>query len=304
MRKGVDKFDLRDDEWMMVEDELLQTAKIFTRHLHLAEYERMKVEMEERAKNAAARPVVPDAKPSGDGRFKKRAEQQTKSQKKALRDFFTAASDDDEDLTAKNQKPASHTAQVAISKPRKEPAVLRLRSNHKDTSDSEDLDAIQRPKKQSAAAEKVASATADTNPAPAPTEFIKPALPTNSRTRAKPRRPTPFDMWDDFTPNRSSSPPKQADASTSHRSDNSNRQSSAPKPKTSSTSSSVSSTPPPLHTKAPARSSDLFSDPDSRKRDNLSKGASDRLAKRKAEKGKESQSKSSKHVDDIPTFLF
>jgi hypothetical protein len=302
MRKGIDKFDLRDDEWMMVEDELLQTAKIFTRHLHLAEYERMKAEMEERAKNTAARPVVSDAKPSDDGRFKKRAEQQTKTQKKALRDFFTAASDDGEDVTTEDQTPTSHTAKAATSGPRKNPAVQRLKSNYKSTSDSEDLDAIQPPTKQSATVEKSATVTTETIPTQTSTEFIKPALPTNPRARTKPRRPTPFDMWDDFTPNRSSSPPKQALASTSHRSATSNGQRSALKPST--TSSSVSSTPPPPHTKAPARSSDLFSDLDLRNRDKLSKETSDRLAKRRAEKEKESQSKSSKHVDDIPTFLF
>ncbi len=31
-----------DDAWVMVEDEFLETAKIFTRHLHHAEYQRMK----------------------------------------------------------------------------------------------------------------------------------------------------------------------------------------------------------------------------------------------------------------------
>ncbi len=52
MRTGVSKFDLWDDEWMMVEDEFLETAKLFTRHLHIAEYDRLKETIEAKKKEA------------------------------------------------------------------------------------------------------------------------------------------------------------------------------------------------------------------------------------------------------------
>ncbi|KAL5116553.1 hypothetical protein ACEQ8H_005549 [Pleosporales sp. CAS-2024a] len=60
MRKGVSRFDLRDDEWMMVEDEFLETAKLFTRHLHIAEYERLKqsIEAKKRDQVQVTRPVM------------------------------------------------------------------------------------------------------------------------------------------------------------------------------------------------------------------------------------------------------
>ncbi|KAF2869803.1 hypothetical protein BDV95DRAFT_629706 [Massariosphaeria phaeospora] len=89
MRPGVDKFDLRDDEWRMVEDEFLHTAKLFTQHLHLEEYELLKKNMEE--KKAVARPVVRDAKPSVESQFKERAKTQGKAQRRAMKDFFRAS---------------------------------------------------------------------------------------------------------------------------------------------------------------------------------------------------------------------
>ncbi|PVI08558.1 hypothetical protein DM02DRAFT_607946 [Periconia macrospinosa] len=85
MDSGVNKFDLRDDEWIMVEDEFLQTAKLFTRHLHLAEYERMKSTIDEKKSNIS-RPVVLNATPSSKGKFALKAEEQTKAQQRALED--------------------------------------------------------------------------------------------------------------------------------------------------------------------------------------------------------------------------
>jgi len=38
----------QDDKWVMVEDEFLETAKLFTRHLHHAEYQRLKLLAKER----------------------------------------------------------------------------------------------------------------------------------------------------------------------------------------------------------------------------------------------------------------
>jgi hypothetical protein len=308
MRKGVDKFDLRDDEWMMVEDELLQTAKMFTRHLHLAEYERMKAEMEERTKQSAARPVVPDAKPSDEGRFKQKAREQKRTQKKALRDLFAATSDDEEeDDSTKIQHADPQTAIVTTNTPRKNPAIQRVNPHHKSASDSDDLDVPRRSTKPAVTADKVESSAADIDPKQTPSKFVKPALPLNARARAKLRRPTPFDMWDDFVPNRPSSPPKSGTSATPHSSSTTKVQAPAMQPTLScaSTSSSPStSTLPSPRTKSPARSSDLFGDLDFPKRGGLSSETSYRLAKRKAEKEKDAPSKSNKSVDDIPTFLF
>jgi hypothetical protein len=62
MHKGVDKFHLHDDEWMMVEDEFMETAKLFTKHLHLAQYETMREEIAK--KKSILRPVVSSETPS------------------------------------------------------------------------------------------------------------------------------------------------------------------------------------------------------------------------------------------------
>ncbi|KAH7388629.1 hypothetical protein BKA66DRAFT_415082 [Pyrenochaeta sp. MPI-SDFR-AT-0127] len=95
MRMGVSKFDLRDDEWMMVEDEFLETAKLFTRHLHIAEYEKLKERIEEKKKEAkAARPVVANAKMSVEGAMKEKATVQEQKQRKAIRDVYASHDDD------------------------------------------------------------------------------------------------------------------------------------------------------------------------------------------------------------------
>jgi hypothetical protein len=41
MEVGLDK----DDRYRMVEDEFLEAAKMFTQHLHAAEYQRMKCQI-------------------------------------------------------------------------------------------------------------------------------------------------------------------------------------------------------------------------------------------------------------------
>ncbi|EUC50134.1 hypothetical protein COCMIDRAFT_82736 [Bipolaris oryzae ATCC 44560] len=95
MHDAISKFDLRDDEWMMVEDEFLETAKLFTRHLHIAEYEKLKEMIEEKKKGAdVPRPVVPNAKMSDIGTMKDRAKVQEQKQKRALQDVFASQEDD------------------------------------------------------------------------------------------------------------------------------------------------------------------------------------------------------------------
>jgi hypothetical protein len=291
MRKGVDKFDLRDDEWMMVEDELLRTAKMFTRHLHLAEYERMKADMEERTKHSTPRPVVADAKPSVDGHFNRKAKEQMKTQKKALREI-NAAPAHDEDQVPRPKHTASITVTRPTGRPQRDLTTQRMKTNTKSASDSDDLDTPKYPAKHAATPNKLNPPRTETDSDSTPTEFVKPALPLNARARAKLRRPTPFDMWDDYTPNQPS-PPSQTSPTTRKQGP-----SSAPKVRASTTIK------PTVSIQPASTTVDLFSGLDYLKRDRLSKETSDRLAKRKAEREKETPSKSAKSIDDIPTFLF
>ncbi|OAK98565.1 hypothetical protein IQ06DRAFT_224785 [Phaeosphaeriaceae sp. SRC1lsM3a] len=102
MRKGISKFELRDDEWMMVEDEFLETAKLFTRHMRLAEYQDLKeqIEAKKREQVQAPRQTVAGGKLSAEKSMKKKAEVQEKRQRKALQDVF-ALQDDDNNAEAK-----------------------------------------------------------------------------------------------------------------------------------------------------------------------------------------------------------
>ncbi|CAI6247371.1 unnamed protein product [Periconia digitata] len=132
MDRGVNRFDLRDDEWIMVEDEFLQTAKLFTRHLHLAEYERMKTTIGQKRGNIS-RPTVQDARPSIEGEFKLRAEEQQKSHEKAIKNV-------DMSLV----KPTYGSFKKPISTKRNAKNIGGSLSvpaeNNMDTSDSDDLD--------------------------------------------------------------------------------------------------------------------------------------------------------------------
>ncbi|KAF2638089.1 hypothetical protein P280DRAFT_471750 [Massarina eburnea CBS 473.64] len=217
MDKGVDKFDLRDDEFMMVEDELLQTAKLFTRHLHLAEYEKMKTEIEEKKSRneKTPRPVVVGVKPSIEGQFKKKAHEQAKAQNT----FFDA-----EDASEQEESSMRQAAMTNRTIP-----STKTRVNN--GSDSDDLDAPQPPTTTKYTAPlkpppKQLSRPAESTAELPSSSFVKPALPAlsnaNARARARARaarmnRPSSLiDEWDGFKPNdtsparRSSSPVKHA----------------------------------------------------------------------------------------------
>ncbi|KAF2856413.1 hypothetical protein T440DRAFT_463758 [Plenodomus tracheiphilus IPT5] len=218
MRKGVSKFDLRDDEWMMVEDEFLETAKLFTRHLHIAEYERLKEKIEAKKQEAEiARPVVPNTKLSFQSAIKEKAKVQEKKQRNAIRDVFA---NQDEDLE-------SFTTRTSFSRPIHPPAASDSNS------DNGDLDAIRPPprhalpsksalasisnrhpttglqKTPTTSSSSKPSTLAQPNPNPhqtaPPPSFKNPVLPTTTTTTTKPRtrpqpRTTPFDMLDDYAP--------------------------------------------------------------------------------------------------------
>jgi hypothetical protein len=305
MRKGVSKFDLRDDEWMMVEDEFLETAKLFTRHLHIAEYDRLKASIEARKSEAeVARPVVGGAKRSVDGELKERVRVQENRQKKAIRDVFASQGDSSEDDRASYQSRPSNV-RLMTSKP------LPTTSMSQEI-DSDDLDAIRPPKPRSPSP---ATATA-AKPLPAtrqrPTQFptskpaikpfVKPTFPAkkaSARSRTRPPRMTPFAMLDEYTPPAfdTRAPPT---ASSRGRPRSQSTSSNHPSPQT---SQSITA-----QAVKPRRSIDLLDDWGAAKDSGgISKDVADRIAKRKAERAKRGDVKEQKRstdVDDIPTFLF
>jgi hypothetical protein len=279
MRKGVSKFDLRDDEWMMVEDEFLETAKLFTRHLHIAEYEKLKERIEEKKKEQVqgARPVVAGGKMSTEGSFKKKAEVQEKRQRKALLDVFASQEDGNE----------NDQASASVAKPTLTSPTLSKRPTAHDPDDDDDLDfsnpVFKRPPRPTAS--KIASYPASKSASPAtPTpRFAKPAIPAPKprATISRKSRATPFDMLDDYVP-RANQPP------------------SIPPVKSPISSSPVR--PPVVQQKD---SSPVKPQIKEEWGSGMSKETADRIAKRKAEREKEREGKRKKNVglDDIPTFL-
>ncbi|KAL5389921.1 hypothetical protein DPSP01_001980 [Paraphaeosphaeria sporulosa] len=304
MLAGVDKFDLRDDEWMMVEDELLQTAKLFTQHLHLAEYETLKTKMEELRKETAARAVVPNAKPSVDAYFKRKAQEQAQMQKKALREIVsTHDSESEGDEEPQRAVPDRTAPSLLPARP-----LSRARAPANETaSDSDDLDMPERPPTMKLSTI-LPKDTVKNVPAKRPEVFVKPA----SKTPSKPARVQRRNVWDDWdelnaspkpliparspsrTPNRASSPKKAIRTST-------HQQSSSP----------ISSLPTLITkrahnvTSAPSKGATTILDDEDLnppKRIHLAKDTADQLAKRKADKDREEKKR--QKYDDIPTFLF
>jgi hypothetical protein len=326
MFTGVDKFDLRDDEWMMVEDELLQTAKLFTRHLHLAEYETLKTKMEELRKEAAPRPVSSNVKPSVEGHFKRKAQEQAKRQKKAIRELVSTRDSDSEggeepQRVAPNRSTSSFlparqltTAKApATSGPlstTRAPATLRPVHtsggiSHDIASDSDDLDAPKRLpiKKNSIMSSK---ATADDVPAQKPEVFVKPATPSKTQNKpARGQRRNLWDDWDELTANHKPSIPVPSPY----------RVSSPTKTVGSPATQPISSPTTPIHTPITKQTGTGCSVPAKRpptplnddalnppKRTQRPNNTADRLAKQKADKDRDEKKK--QKYDDIPTFLF
>lgn len=288
MRKGVSKFDLRDDEWMMVEDEFLETAKLFTRHLHIAEYEKLKERIEAKKKEQvqAMRPVVAGGKLSVEGTMKKKAEAQAKRQYKAIRDVFASQDDEDEEDTPTTATLAG-SSRAAASTLKRPPVPV---TSH--DSDSDDLDASRPPCSRPIAFKSVSASSPTAGPKPASPatpmqklaslapSFVKPFLPASKPRGARKSRFN-VDMLDDYVPP-------------------ANRTSFADESKASTT---------PARSKAhipttPVRSSSPVKPAAEVRASGLSKETAERLAKRKAEREKDNDGKKkSVKLEDIPTFL-
>jgi hypothetical protein len=320
MHKCVSKFDLRDDEWMMVEDEFLETAKLFTRHLHIAEYEKLKATIEEKKKDAAevARPVVADAKRSTSGAMKEKARVQALKQKKAIRDVFASQEEEDQKerttLSSRTNLVSSFIASRnnATAGPKPVPNKSAAQDSE---SDSDDLDAprlsakpaskattaLTAVRKNSTVAEQKSASSPAPNPKPPNPTFAKPAPPTAAaKSRSRISCATPFEMLDDWVSSKSrtlsASLPKQP-AKTSHVSRI---------PNNSKHSQSFTSSDDRGAAKV-GRSTDSFNEHASTEKQSInSGGVVDRLAKRKAEQEKDEKERKRKaaKLDDIPTFLF
>ncbi|KAH7559480.1 hypothetical protein BM1_04417 [Bipolaris maydis] len=334
MHGAISKFDLRDDEWMMVEDEFLETAKLFTRHLHIAEYEKLKEMIEEKKKGAdAPRPVVPNAKMSDIGAMKDRAKVQEQKQKRALQDVF--ASQDDDEAQEQRSSLSTHVSRNLTTLPHavskralggtaKQQPVARGVSD----SDSEDLDTVRPPAKPALKAATSAPSKISSSPSrpisastPSLTTklsspiFTKPALPptytkpTPPPTPAKPRSRTslakPFDMLDDWIPSKSQPSPKVSLERPSI------QPLTSPTPvisKPTRSFDSIEMAKPSLPARSASSSAEMGAQQISSGGSVRSKDVAERLAKRKAEREKKEGEKEKKRrtvdVDDIPTFLF
>lgn len=313
MLTGVDKFDLRDDEWMMVEDELLQTAKLFTQHLHLAEYETLKTKMEERRKEAAARPVVSNSKPSVERRFKRKAQEQAQKQKSALREVISThdsdSGGDEETQRAIPNRTTSSFRSTKTSSAAGAPATSRPLQTARDvlddaTSDSDDLDAPKRPPTARTSSIPL-DAPVQASPARRPDIFAKPAIPSRTPNRpARTQRRDVWDDWDELNTDTKPSLPAPSPSRTPSRAPLPTNQHSSP-PTTASTTPITNR----YHNTAPApskRSTTIRPDDDldPPKRTHLPKDTADRLTKRKSDKDREEEKKRKQKYDDIPTFLF
>jgi hypothetical protein len=329
MRSGASKFDLRDDEWMMVEDEFLETAKIFTRHLHIAEYEKMKETIEAKKQAEVARPVVPNAKLSINGAMKEKAKIQEQKQKKAIRDVFASQKDEDDEDDEADHTTTTRTsfnrATSSFSVPRRILPTTLKRPPHPlaaQVGDSDDLDA---PRLSSRSASRL---TATPTPTPAPTRnpaerlkstssqapntgdsgvaFTKPSLPAaGSKSRSRISRATPFDMLDDWVPNKTQSV-SQSSSLGQHDGRTPEPLKPSPRPVSPIKRSAASSA---SITKSASRSFDSLDEMRSskpQKTNGISKDTADRLAKQRADPEKDDKAKKRKvaSVDDIPTFLF
>lgn len=123
MREGL----VGDDLWIMVEDEFMMTAREFTRHLHQAEYDRLKRLAKEQNASTASDLGRSERSQglSNQAKFRKRSEVLADKQK-ALLEPFASEEDSDDDLWSQNpqlaglmshdRRSSSKLSQIAIIK--------------------------------------------------------------------------------------------------------------------------------------------------------------------------------------------
>lgn len=101
-----------DDRWIMVEDEFMSTAKEYTRHLHQAEYDRLR-QLAKKRNTSAIYSITSTAHPgaSKETRVRKKAAALDKAQMQLL-GSSAGDSDDDDDPWAANPHLASLVSRV------------------------------------------------------------------------------------------------------------------------------------------------------------------------------------------------
>lgn len=314
----------------MVEDELLQTAKLFTQHLHLAEYETLKTKIEEQKNIVTPRPVVAGAKLSAEGQMKVKAKEQIFEQRKAMKKVLSA-----QDHSSDTEPPPSSplpppppprfaSSKLVSSVPprttkswnstRPLPNFKTVSTSNKDGSDSDDLDVPSKPTttKSRPTGQNIRHPPPLDQAAEKPSEVLKkPATPDHTRNKpSRGQRRNLWDDWDELTFDSKTSPPKPFFSTTPQR-----VRSPSKAPRTSSTPR-ASSPGKPMHTPTPTRTGHGFptsikgsknSPLDVEVDETPSKlasiiGAQSRPERRKVDRKKEKTDDSK--FDDIPTFLF
>lgn len=174
MDQALNPYDLRDDEYMMVEDEFLQTAKLFTRHLHLAEYERLKSLVQSKINNGQeiTRPVLANVQVPEERKMKMRAEERKKAQREALRSVLEGEEDEEEEVGGSG---------IGLARTKVKGKGKGKGSMARDTtSDSSDLDATPRPKPLKRAQSTPRQSNAPpSSPPDATLTFLKPVFPAS-----------------------------------------------------------------------------------------------------------------------------
>ncbi|OCK86445.1 hypothetical protein K432DRAFT_430983 [Lepidopterella palustris CBS 459.81] len=272
MKEGIDN----DDAWMMVEDEFLQTANLFTRHLHRAEYKRIR--QTHASRNPISRPTVPNAKVSVETKMRMRAEVNAKVQKQALQSLTRSK--------ARADAPDSSTppllASVTNYRPRDSAALLASRTGARGNT-------------RAAAGSLSDQLDSDGDNLGAPAR-MKPSFKTPELRLSQVRTQS---IVTATTSRLSSHPKRQRDPL----SKSSEVSASSIPPKTRPPTLSATK-PPSCQSHRPSATTDLLDDFDLPKRATLSPSSASRLAKRKAEKAKRELEEKRKSIklEEIPTF--
>jgi hypothetical protein len=293
MRTAVSRFDLRDDEWRMVEDDLLETAKLFTHHLRVEDYKVIEQGIEAKKKGlvtgpAAVRPVVSGATLSAEGTLKEKARLQSEKQRRAFRDVFTSRDEDDKPQASARTQAVGQTSLVPASS---------------DT-DGDDLDAPLRPLRSMAQRPTSLGPRSSTPPISKPvglqaTERSRPpftkSIPASQINAPRLKntsghRAMPFDMLDDYLPKANRSAATELEEQTTPTTENLSQPRSDGKP------------PRRIYVnKRPPRSTQLLEEWDAGKADEGT-GVINTQGRHTKEKSSRKR-KAADAADDIPTFL-
>jgi len=336
-----------DDIWIMVEDEFLATAKLFTQHLHQAEYRRLKNLA--RSQNASvtqaiARPIDLTSHLSTEARLRLQADAHAKVRREAVdlvntkaKSTTSGAADEDDDdsepwtrdttlagLMAPPKEPSTRLTKVigAKSNTRTAAGFAKAKAHQslaKSKSEADGLaerNCMQDSKSSERAGASVAKHLEAGNDGDGDDDFDAPVYLEHKKPRPADVKRVPSttgrreSIYDDLVPSRPLRPPDRSETLSSTGSQATSKRSSVPP------GSSVPSASASLSTSASSLTSIFRSVPrftparndnfeDVPKRQALSGGFAERMAKRKAEAAKREreEKKKSLSLNEIPTFL-